>query len=88
MQFGDFYYPMPANEPVLQYAPGSAERAALKKAIKEMKETRVDAPMYIGAEEIRTGNKLDMRPPHEHKHVLGSFHVGNASHVKIGRAHV
>ena len=81
MQFGDFYYPMPANEPVLQYAPGSAERAALKKAIKEMKETRVDAPMYIGAEEIRTGNKLDMRPPHEHKHVLGSFHVGNASHV-------
>jgi 1-pyrroline-5-carboxylate dehydrogenase len=81
MQFGDFYYPSPVNEPVLNYEPGSAERLALKKALKELKSEKIDVPMYIGAEEIRTGNKVEMRPPHEHKHILGHFHTGDASHV-------
>jgi 1-pyrroline-5-carboxylate dehydrogenase len=81
MQFGDFYYPSPVNEPVLNYAPGSAERLALKKALKELKSEKVDVPMYIGSEEIRTGKKVEMRPPHEHKHILGHFHIGDASHV-------
>jgi 1-pyrroline-5-carboxylate dehydrogenase len=81
MQFGDFYFPTPVNEPVLNYAPGSAERLALKKALKELKSEKIDVPMYIGADEIRTGNKVEMRPPHEHKHVLGHFHTGDASHV-------
>jgi 1-pyrroline-5-carboxylate dehydrogenase len=81
MQFGDFYYPLPVNEPVLNYAPGSAERLALKKALKEMKSEKIDVPMYIGADEIRTGKKVEMRPPHEHKHILGHFHIGDASHV-------
>ncbi len=81
MQFGDFYYPSPVNEPVLNYAPGSAERLALKNALKTMKSEKIDVPMYIGSEEIRTGNKVEMRPPHEHKHILGHFHTGNASHV-------
>jgi len=81
MQFGDFYYPSPVNEPVLNYAPGSAERLALKKALKELKSEKIDVPMYIGSEEIRTGNKVEMRPPHEHKHILGHFHTGNATHV-------
>jgi 1-pyrroline-5-carboxylate dehydrogenase len=81
MQFGDFYYPQPANEPVLNYAPGSAEKLALKKALKELKTEKIDVPMYIGSEEVRTGNTIDMRPPHEHKHVLGKFHVGEAKHV-------
>ncbi len=81
MQYGDFYFPLPSNEPVLNYAPGSAERAALKKAIKEMKSQKIDVPMYIGSEEIRTDKKMAMHPPHEHKHVLGHFHVGDAKHV-------
>lgn len=81
MQFGDFYFPQPANEPVLNYAPGSNERAALKKAIKELKSEKIDVPMYIGAEEVRTGNTIEMRPPHERKHLLGQFHVGEAKHV-------
>jgi 1-pyrroline-5-carboxylate dehydrogenase len=82
MQYGDFYYPLPANEPVLNYAPGSAEKKRLKDALKELKSTKIDVPMYIGSEEVRTGKTLDIRPPHEHKHVLGKFHVGDASHVK------
>jgi 1-pyrroline-5-carboxylate dehydrogenase len=82
MQFGDFYFPMPANEPVLSYAPGSPEKKRLKEALAELKKQSLDVPMYIGAEEVRTGRTLDIRPPHEHKHVLGKFHVGDASHVK------
>jgi 1-pyrroline-5-carboxylate dehydrogenase len=82
MQYGSFYYPTPTNEPVLSYAKGSKEKLALKAAIKELKATKVDVPMYIGADEVRTGKTLDIRPPHEHKHLLGQFHVGDASHVK------
>ncbi len=82
MQHGDFYYPIPVNEPVLSYAPGSAEKRSLKKVIEELKNTKADVPMYIGNEEVRTGKLLDIRPPHEHKHVLGQFHTGDASHVK------
>lgn len=81
MQYGDFYYPMPVNEPVLNYAPGSKEKLALKAVLKELKSTKVDVPMYIGSEEVRTGNTHAIRPPHEHKHVLGHYHVGEAKHV-------
>jgi 1-pyrroline-5-carboxylate dehydrogenase len=82
MQYGDFYYPAPVNEPVLNYAPGSKEKAALKAALKELKSTKIDVPMYIGADEVRTNKKVAMHPPHEHKHVLGYFNEGDASHVK------
>ncbi len=81
MQFGDFYYPMPINEPVLSYAPGSKEKVALKAALKELKSTKIDVPMYIGGEEVRTGKTVELRPPHERKHLLGQFHVGEAKHV-------
>jgi 1-pyrroline-5-carboxylate dehydrogenase len=82
MQYGDFYYPIPANEPILNYAPGSAEKKRLKEVLKELKSTKTDVPMYIGGEEVRTGKTVDIRPPHEHQHVLGQFHTGDASHVK------
>lgn len=81
MQFGDFYYPTPVNEPVLSYGPGSQEKLALKKALKELKSEKIDVPMYIGSEEIRTDKKIAMRPPHEHKHILGYFNAGEAKHV-------
>jgi len=82
MQYGDFYYPLPANEPVLNYAPNSPEKKALKAVLKELKGEKVDVPMYIGSEEVRTGKKVAMHPPHERHHVLGHFHAGDASHVK------
>jgi 1-pyrroline-5-carboxylate dehydrogenase len=82
MQYGDFYYPMPANEPVLSYGPGTAEKKRLKEVLAELKKEKIDVPMYIGGEEIRTNNKIAMHPPHERKHVLGYFHEGDASHVK------
>lgn len=81
MNYGDFYYPLPHNEPVYTYAPGSAERLALKKALQQMKSEKLDVPMYIGSEEVRTGNLLEMRPPHQTNHLLGKFHKGDAKHV-------
>jgi 1-pyrroline-5-carboxylate dehydrogenase len=81
MQFGDFYYPLPANEPVLSYAPGSPEKKRLKAALAELKAEKIDVPMYIGNEEVRTGRTMPIRPPHDHQFVLGNFHVGEAKHV-------
>lgn len=82
MPKGFFQVPDPKNEPVLSYAPGSKERAALKKALDEARAHEIDIPMYIGAEEIRTGNKKRLSPPHDHKHTLGYFHEGDATHVE------
>ncbi len=82
MQFGDFYYPMPVNETVYSYAPGSAERKLLKETLKKLKDKKIDVPMYIGSEEVRTGTLVKMHPPHEKDHVLGTFHQGNEGHVK------
>lgn len=77
-----FKLPPLKNEPVLSYAPGSAERAALKSTLAALKGEEADIPMYIGGKEVRTNNKVAMHPPHELKHLLGYFHKGEASHVK------
>ncbi len=82
MSTGFFHIPVPKNEPVLSYAPGSKERAALKKALAEARATVLDIPMYIGAEEVRTDSKKKLSPPHDHQHVLGYFHEGDKSHVE------
>ena len=74
--------PVPVNEPVKSYAPGTPERTELKKVLTEYRNKQVDIPMYIGGEEIRTGNKVEINPPHDHQHVLGHFHEGDASHVE------
>jgi len=79
---GFFNVPEPVNEPVKAYAPGSAERKELKAAIAEARSKQIDVPMYIGSEEVRTGKTRVMSPPHDHKHVLGHFHEGDASHVE------
>lgn len=82
MDLGYFSYPLPQNEPALSYAPGSPERAALKKTIQQFKSTRADIPMYIGNEEIRTGKLVALHPPHERDHLLGYFHEGDTTHVE------
>lgn len=70
------------NEPVLNYAPNSSERIALKDALKEARSKVMDIPMYINGKEVRTGNTKTLNPPHDHQHLLGHFHQGDASHVK------
>ncbi len=81
MSIGTFSYPMPVNEPILSYAPGSAEKKRLKEVIAEIKSSEADVPMYIGNKEVRTNKKVAINPPHEHTHVLGYFHAGEAKHV-------
>jgi 1-pyrroline-5-carboxylate dehydrogenase len=82
MNLGYFAYPLPQNEPVLNYAPGSTESGLLKKTIKELKENKADIPMYIGGQEVRTGKLSDIRPPHEISHLLGQFHEGDEVHIR------
>ena len=82
MNIGSFAYPMPSNEPVLTYGPGTKERALLKNALKVLKSQKIDVPMYIGSEEVFTDKKVPMNPPHERKFVLGTYNEGDASHVK------
>jgi 1-pyrroline-5-carboxylate dehydrogenase len=74
--------PVPVNEPILDYAPGSKEKSDVKQALKQLKSELWDIPMFIGGREIRTGITEDMRPPHEIAHKLGHFHTGDADHVK------
>lgn len=82
MNLGQLHYPMPVNEPVYNYAPGSPERAALLKTLSELKQSALDVPMYINGKEVRTGKTEPIKPPHETAHSLGHFHAGDASHVQ------
>ena len=82
MAKGFFNVPYPKNEPVLTYGPGTKERSALKKAIDAARKEVQDIPMYIGSEEVRTGKKNPLSPPHDLKHVLGHYHEGDRSHVE------
>jgi 1-pyrroline-5-carboxylate dehydrogenase len=76
-----FKVPSPINEPVLNYAAGSPEKIAVKKAIAEARSKVIEVPMYIGSELIHTDNKIKLSPPHDHQHVLGYASEGDASHV-------
>ncbi|MBS1633944.1 MAG: L-glutamate gamma-semialdehyde dehydrogenase [Bacteroidetes bacterium] len=82
MSIGTFSYPMPVNEPVLSYAPGSPEKKRLKEVLAELKTQQVDVPMYIGAKEVRTNKKTVIHPPHEIHHTLGYFNAGEEKHVQ------
>jgi 1-pyrroline-5-carboxylate dehydrogenase len=82
MPKGFFHVPTPKNEPVLSYGPGSKEREAIKKAVDEARSKQVDIPMYIGGDEVRSGNKKPITPPHDHKHILGYYHEGDKGHIE------
>jgi 1-pyrroline-5-carboxylate dehydrogenase len=81
MPKGIYEVPIAVNEPVKAYAPGSAERESLLATYKEMYNSKIDVPLYIGSEVIHTDNKHNIAPPHDHQHSLGSFSYGDASHV-------
>ncbi len=82
MSLGTFSYPLPANEPVLNYGPGSAEKKRLKEVLALLKKEKADIPMYIGGKEVRTNKTQSIHPPHETKHTLGHFHIGTEKHVQ------
>jgi 1-pyrroline-5-carboxylate dehydrogenase len=82
MTKGFFKIPPAVNEPILNYAPGSNERKLLKEVLKDAYTVQADVPMYIGGREIRTNNKKEIRPPHNHRQVIGHYHQGDKTHVE------
>ena len=83
MQNAKAIVPKPINEPILSYAPGTPERAALKARIEELKSQQIEVPLIIGGQEIKTGNMGEMRVPHEHEHILGHYHMAGPKEVKM-----
>jgi 1-pyrroline-5-carboxylate dehydrogenase len=73
--------PPPVNEPIRSYAPGSAERASLKARLKTMAAETIDMPLIIGGKEIGTGATAAAVMPHDHQHVLGTYHKASEQHV-------
>lgn len=75
------HVPKAINETPLDYKPGSPERKAVKAAIKDLKSKEIDIPMVIGGKEVRTDKRISLHPPHEIKHTLGYYYLGDAEHV-------
>lgn len=82
MPKGFFHVPTPVNEPVKSYAPNTPEKVAVLAAYQKMWNETIDVPNYIGSEEIRTGNTRTMTAPHDHKHVVGTYHLAEKVHVE------
>jgi len=81
MTHGTFRTPLPSNEPVRAYAPGSPERAALKAELERQAAEEIEVPLIIGGEEVRTGNTAPMAMPHDHGHALGVYHQAGPAEV-------
>ncbi len=81
MPNGIVQVPPPVNEPVRSYAPGSPEKAALKKRLEEMMAETIEIPLVIGGREVRTGNTAEAVCPHDHRHVLARYHQAGADEV-------
>ncbi len=79
-----FAPPPPVNESVRSYAPGAAERAALKARLDAMLGERIEIPLIIGGEEVRTGETAEVVCPHDHGHVLATVH--QAGEAEVARA--
>ncbi len=82
MSNGIYQVPVAINEPVLNYAPGSPERASIKAALKKMRSEVRDIPMYIDGKEVRSDKQGQIRPPHDHQSVVANYHQGNKTHIE------
>ncbi len=83
MPKGVYQVPLPVNEPVKSYAPGSVEKTQLLAAYHELyNQAPIDVPMYINGKEVRTENKKRLSAPHEHQKTIGYYNVGEKKHVQ------
>lgn len=74
--------PVPSNEPIYSYAPGTEERESLKAQLKKMLDEEIEIPLIIGGKEVRTGNLSDCRCPHDHGHLLGQYHKAGPKEIE------
>ncbi|QYA24150.1 L-glutamate gamma-semialdehyde dehydrogenase [Gramella sp. MT6] len=79
---GFFHVPVAVNEPVKSYAPGTPEREEVLLTYKDLWNANTEVPLYIGSEEIKTGDTKTINPPHDHKHVVGTYHLAKKKHVE------
>ena len=79
---GDHRPPAPVNEPVLDYAPGSTERAELRAQLDQMKAEVVEIPLVIDGEDVFTGNVAEVHMPHDHGAVLARYHMAGPEDTK------
>ena len=79
---GFFKVPVAINEPVKSYKPGSEEREEVLLTYNTMLSKTIDVPMYINGENVTSGNTETMHPPHDHKHILGTYHTAQKEHIK------
>ena len=73
--------PPPINEPVRSYAPGSPERASLKKRLDAMAGEQIEIPLVIGGQDLKTSDTCQAVMPHDHRHVLATYHKAGPDHV-------
>ena len=78
-----FNFPLPANEPVKSYLKGSPERIALEAELKRQSSIELDIPLIIGGKEVRTGNTGKVVMPHDHAHVLATYHKAGPEEVRM-----
>ena len=82
MSKGVFNVPIAINEPVKSYIKGSNERNELLNTYKEMYNSNIEIPLYIGDKEVLTKNKKNISPPHEHQHIIGSYNIAEKEHIE------
>jgi 1-pyrroline-5-carboxylate dehydrogenase len=75
--------PAPYNEPIRAYAPGTPERAELKARLDSMAKDRIEIPLIIGGQEVRSGRKQQSVMPFKHKHVLADWHMAEPKHIQM-----
>ena len=78
-----FKFQKPCNEPVKGYAPGSEEKAELKKALHRLASEKWEIPLVIGGREVRTGDTGEEVMPHDHRHVLATYHKAGEKEVRM-----
>ena len=78
-----FSIPKPFNEPIKDYAPGSPEKESLLAKFQELKNQTIDIPLIIGGQENHTGNTANCVLPHDHGHVLATFHQAGEKEVQL-----
>jgi len=74
--------PAPFNEPIQSYAPGTPERRTLKETLDRMAGDQIEIPVVVDGKEIRTGDTAEAVMPHDHKHVLATWHAAGRDEVK------
>ena len=71
------------NEPILSFAAGSPERASLQAKYDEMAAQTIEIPLIIGGKEIKTGDTGNCVMPHNHQHVLATFHKAGETEANM-----